>query len=282
MTRETARILVVDAYAKEGRDDLIAGGAHAAGELYAQMLERLGRGALGCEIHYPAENGLILPGGRELAAYDGVAWTGSSLTIYHDDDRVTPQIDLARRAYDAGIPQFGSCWAVHVAVIAAGGRVAAHPEGREMGVARKLALTPAGRGHPIYDAKPGVFDGFISHDDEVTHLPANGVCLAVGRYCEVQAVSVRRGPGTFWAVQYHPEYDLREMARLMYCRMGKLIRRGFFADEEAALAHIDKLDQLHAHQGRTDLAWQLGLDADVLDRDVRELEVKAWLDHKIL
>ena len=42
-----------------------------------------------------------------------------------------------------GVPGFGSCWAAQIAVAAAGGRVAASPHGREMGVGRKIKLMDA-------------------------------------------------------------------------------------------------------------------------------------------
>ncbi len=39
------RFLVVDGYSKAGRDELVAGGASMAGELYAAMLRRFAPGA---------------------------------------------------------------------------------------------------------------------------------------------------------------------------------------------------------------------------------------------
>ncbi len=73
-----------------------------------------------------------------------------------------------------------------------------------MGLARKIQLTPEGRGHPMYEGKPSVFDAFISHDDEVTHVPAGGLLLSSNSWTHVQSISVTSGKGTFWAVQYHP------------------------------------------------------------------------------
>lgn len=61
---------------------------------------------------------------------------------------------LSRDAYEIGLPQFGSCWAAQIAVYAAGGKVAANPKGREMGIARKIYLTDAGRIHPLMEGKP--------------------------------------------------------------------------------------------------------------------------------
>lgn len=74
------RLLVVDGYSRTGREDLAAGGATTAGELYRKMLERL---CAGCtvDVIYPADPGVGLPEGTALEQYDGLAWTGSSLTV---------------------------------------------------------------------------------------------------------------------------------------------------------------------------------------------------------
>jgi len=274
--------LVVDGYAKAGREDLEAGGATTAGELYRRMLQRCAPGAT-ADIVYPADADAGLPQGAAIEQYDGIAWTGSSLTIHKEDDpRVTRQIEWAREAYRARVPSFGSCWAAQIAAVAAGGTCALHPRGREMGIARKIRLTEAGRGHPLYTGKKGVFDAFISHDDEITALPDNGVLLASNDYSNVQACAVTHEGGPFWAVQYHPEYDLHEMARLIYCRREKLTRKGFFADTAAAQQHVDELEALHANPARGDIAWRLGIDADVMNEDVRIQEVRNWITALVL
>ncbi len=273
--------LVIDGYHRDGREELRAGGATPAGELYAQMLGKI-LPECKVDILYPADPGVSLPQGTALADYDGVAWTGSSLTIYADDPRVAPQIELAKAAFEAGVPSFGSCWAAQIAVVAAGGGVAAHPRGREMGIARKIALTPEGQKHPLFAGKPNVFDAFISHEDEVTQLPPGAVLLASNSFTTVQAVAVTHNGGTFWAVQYHPEYDLHELARLTYCRADKLVSKGFFANREAALDYVDKLEALHQDPSRKDLAWLLGVDEDVMNEDVRRVEARNWIERLVL
>lgn len=92
---------------------------------------------------------------------------------------------------DAGLPQYGSCWAAQIAVAAAGGHCAKNPRGREMGIARKIALTPEGRAHPMFEGKPSVFDAFTSHNDEITHIAPGGLDLAGNDFTAVQAVAVR-------------------------------------------------------------------------------------------
>ncbi len=275
------QFLVIDGYYRAGREDLTAGGATTAGVLYERMLKSCHPGC-GVDVLYPADPGAALPGGTALAQYDGIAWTGSSLTVYHDEPGVRAQIELAREAFAAQVPSFGSCWAAQIAVVAAGGLCARNPRGREFGIARKIALTPAGRGHPLYRGKPGVFDAFISHDDEITHLPPGAVCLAGNAFSQVQAVSVVHRGGTFWAVQYHPEYDLHELARLAFCRRRKLVELGLFADTDGAERWIGRLEALHQDPARRDLAWQLGIDSDVTSADVRQLEVRNWIEALVL
>ena len=276
------RSLVLDGYSKEGREDLRSGGATTAGELYARMLKACAPRGAEVDILCPADPGAALPAGAAIEQYDGIAWTGSSLTVFADDPKVTTQIEFAKAAFDARVPGFGSCWAAQIAVVAAGGRCAVNPKGREMGIARKIALTPEGRAHPLYSGKKSVFDAFISHDDEITHLPPGGLLLASNGHTRVQAVSVTHQGGVFWGLQYHPEYDLHELARLCYCRKRKLTERGFFRDTDAAQAYVDRLEALHQDPGRKDIAWLLGIDEDVMNEDIRRAEVRNWIDLLVL
>ena len=275
------RFLVLDGYSKEGRDDLEAGGASTAGVLYKKMLKRCLPGSE-VDILYPGDPDASIPKGTAIEQYDGIAWTGSSLTVHQPDPKVTPQIEFARAAFDAGVPSFGSCWAAQIAVVAAGGLCAVNPKGREMGIARKIELTPAGRAHPMYFGKRSVFDAYISHDDEITHLPPGGVMLASNTWTHVQSVAVTHNGGVFWGLQYHPEYDLHELARLCYCRKQKLTDKGFFRSMDDAQAFVDQLETLFEDPARTDISWLLGIDEDITNEDLRWVEVRNWIDQLVL
>ena len=146
-----------------------------------------------------------------LEDYDGVTMTGSALNIYNGGAPVTRQIDLAKAVFAAGVPFFGSCWGLQVAVTAAGGEVRANPRGREFGFARRILLTDAGREHPLFAGKPAVFEAPTVHRDEIASLPAGAAMLAANDF-GVQAASFTHGRGTFWGVQYHPEYDYLDIA----------------------------------------------------------------------
>jgi len=277
------KYLVIDGYTKEAREQLVGGGASMAADLYVRMLTKCSPPGTECDVLFPADEGVSFPGDQQLAGYDGIAWTGCSLCL--NDTHlpiVSQQIDLARRAFEAGVPSFGSCWAAQIAVVAAGGQVQANPNGREMGIARKIELTPEGRAHPMYEGKTNVFDAFTSHDDEITHLPPGAVVLSRNAWTQVQAVAVTYQSGKFWGLQYHPEYDLHELARLVFCRIPKLIKHGFLLDEASALGYIDDLESLHTDPNRKDIAWRLGIDADVMNDDVRLCEVRNWVDRLVL
>lgn len=278
----TIRFLVIDGYSKEGRQELTDGGASMAADLYKRMLKNCLADSE-CDVLFASDPGAQLPDAVAIESYDGIAWTGCSLTIFEqEDERVRGQIDLAKLAYEKGVPSFGSCWGAQMAVYAAGGDVRPHPKGREMGIARKISLTPEGRSHPFYEGKTSVFDGFISHVDEITHLPPGAVHLAGNAYTHVQAVAVTHKKGTFWGLQYHPEYDLHEMARLTHCRIGKLIKGGFFRTHEDALTYVDMLETLHQNPDRKDLAWLLGIDEDIMNETVRQTEVRNWIERLVI
>jgi GMP synthase (glutamine-hydrolysing) len=274
--------LILDGYPEAHRAPLAEFGGTLAGELYARRMQEV---LPGCktEIVFVADVDNELPKGRLLDQYDGIIWTGSSLTIHHDtDERVTRQIRFAQAAFEARVPMFGSCWAAQMAVTAAGGKCAPNPRGREFGIARKIGLTPAGRGHPLYAGKTDVFDGFTSHQDEITHMPSGGVVLAGNSFTSVQAVDVTHNGGSFWAVQYHPEYDLNEIAGLCRWRKEALTAQGNFATVDIAQVFIENLEALHRDPGRQDIRWQLGIDDDVLNTDIRYQELRNWLAAKIL
>ncbi len=96
------RILIIDGYTREARDELVAGGASMAADLYQAMILRLLPSAR-CDLFFPADSGTDLPDGVGLADYDALAWTGCSLTIFEDIPAVRSQITLAKKAFELGI-----------------------------------------------------------------------------------------------------------------------------------------------------------------------------------
>jgi GMP synthase (glutamine-hydrolysing) len=276
----TLKFLIIDGYPKASRDEFDVAGMKHAWQLYAEMLKRHLREAE-CAVWFPSDEATP-PDGEGPEHYAGVLWTGCNLTIYHDEDRVKRQIEYAKKSYEAGTPAFGTCWGLQMAAAAAGGTVEPNPRGREMGLARKIHLTEAGQSHAFLAGKPFVYTGFISHLDHVTKLPPGATLLASNDFTEVQAIAVEHGKGAFWATQYHPEYNLHEVARLFVAREAKLLREGFFENHEALLTQVDKFEKLYTEPQRKDLRWQLDIDDDVLDDDLRQVEFRNWIEQLVL
>jgi len=282
MPTNPLKFLIIDGYSKQSRDHLELSGMTLAWRLYADMLVRYLPGAT-YDVLLPSDEGVSIPSINELMTYAGMLWTGCDLTVYDTEHpSVKKQIHLAKNAFEGGSQSFGSCWAIQIAAVAAGGRVASHPKGREMGLARKIHLTDAARSHPMFKGKPPVFDAFISHDDIITNMPEGSVLLAGNDYTPVQAMAITHKNGTFWATQYHPEYNLHEMARLIVAREEKLIRLGFFKSSNDVLELVRKMESLFKEPTRKDLRWQLGIDDDVLDDRVRQCEFNNWIKLQVL
>ncbi len=276
------KFLIVDGYAKASRDQFEECGMTPAGELYAILLLKHLPDAE-YDIIYSSDPGVTVPDEEGLKSYDAILWPGCNLTVYHDhDERVVTMVKLAKAGFAIGLHQFGSCWAAQLAVYVAGGEVKPNPKGREMGVARKIFLTDEGKKHPMYDGKTEVFDGFISHDDMITKLPEGCTCLASNDFTQVQAVEVVFEKGVFWATQYHPEYNLYEVARLIIAREEKLTCEGYFKNHADLIEYVEQLETIYKDSSRKDLRWKLVIDGDLLSDDVRELEFANWLKKRVI
>jgi GMP synthase (glutamine-hydrolysing) len=276
------RFLIIDGYPEQSRDDLQAAGMKLAWELYADMLLQHLQQAV-YDVLLPSDPGADMPSAKDLDRYAGIIWTGCNLTIYDTDSpNVSSQIELAKNAYEVGVPSFGSCWGIQIAAVAAGGEVKANPKGREMGLGRKIYLTSEAYNHPMFDGKPHVFEGFVSHEDMVTKIPPGGTLLAGNNFAGVQALAVTHKKGTFWATQYHCEYNLHEIARLTVAREKKLVAAGFFRSHEDLADLVDRMEALAKEPNRKDLRWQLAIDDDVLDDSIRQCEFVNWLKKLVL
>jgi GMP synthase (glutamine-hydrolysing) len=226
-------------------------------------------------------DGAVLPAGVGLEHYDGVTMTGSALNIYNGGAPVTRQIELAKAVFAAGVPFFGSCWGLQVAVTAAGGEVRANPRGREFGFARRILLTDAGREHRLFAGKPVVFEAPTIHRDEIASLPAGAATLAINDF-GIQAASFTYGRGTFWGVQYHPEYDYRDIAAAAERYGETLVTEGMFRDGPTLAAFATELRALQANPSDAPLLWKHGLGSAMGTEALRLLEIRNWLQADVL
>ena len=273
---------ILNGYPKKSRDRFDAEDVGHPHDLFMDAIRRFVPEAQ-FDVLYIADVDNTLPTGANLASYDAYIWTGSDLTIYHnDDERVTRQIELARTIFEAGVPSYGSCWGIQMAVLASGGEVKKNPKGREWSIARDIRLTEAGKQSPLMKGKPEVFDGFIMHLDEVTKLSPGTTLLAVNEHTHVQAAEVNYLNGTFWSTQYHPEYNLYEMARLIRARAKPLVREGFFETVEDVQVYVDNMFALAQNPDSGTLRGKFDAKDDIIDPDIRQLELQNWLEYLVL
>ncbi|WP_316183745.1 MULTISPECIES: type 1 glutamine amidotransferase [unclassified Bradyrhizobium] len=268
------RLLVLEGNSLDGRRRWAEVAGATPSESYAAVLRALAPDAA-IDIATPADADARLP--QPIEAYQGIVITGSALHIYQREPESLRQIELVRAIFTQGVPMFGSCWGLQLACVAAGGEVSLNPAGREVGFARKIALTEAGRDHPMHAARGAVFDAPAIHSDIVTRLPPDATVTARNAMSEVQAAEIRSGRGRFWGVQYHPEFSLQDVAWVLR-RIGQpLVEEGFFA----ALAELERyaadLAILHHDRARRDILWRLGLDQDVANDGMRQTEISNWI-----
>ncbi|BCW91111.1 Gamma-glutamyl-L-1-hydroxyisopropylamide hydrolase [Alphaproteobacteria bacterium SO-S41] len=279
----TLRLLVIEGNVKANRERAVASGGTVSSDSYGELLRRLGPAGTIVDICYPADPGANLPDTGGLESYDGVAITGSALNVYDGGPAVYPQIDLVRTLFRTATPCFGSCWGLQIATVAAGGTVRKNPDGREIGIGRRIAVTEAGHGHGLFMGKPRLFDAITVHLDEVETLAPGTTVLATNDWSPVQAAEIETpGGGGFWGTQYHPEYDFREIAAIFRRYGDLLIRQGLFADAAEQATYTAELDALHADPAPKPLVWKYGLDETVLDPALRSRELKNWIEQAVL
>lgn len=269
------RILVIDGNRAATREQQVAAGGQASGEGYVSVLQRLA--PLDCDIVRPGDGVVQFPAGVGLGDYDGAAITGSALNIYDGGAHIERQIELTRSVLDIGVPCFGSCWGMQVAVTALGGRVRPNPLGREFGFARRIALTQTGRQHPMYREKPAVFEAVTVHRDDIEQLPPGAVVLA-SNDMGLQALELQHGRGRFWGVQYHPEYSYTEIAATTLRYAEVLLREQWFVDRTGLDAFVADLKALQKRPQDRYLAWKHGLGPAMQDERLKLAELHNWLE----
>jgi GMP synthase (glutamine-hydrolysing) len=275
------RLLIIEGNPPESIAEHMAVGGVPAGEGYAALLRELLPSAQ-VDICYPATPDAALPESAALEGYDGVAITGSSLHVDESGPAVARKIALVRGAFASGTPLFGSCWGLQVITVAAGGSVRKNPKGREIGFGRGIRLTEAGRKHPMYVGKADVFNAPTVHLDEVETLAPGMTVLASNAMSQVQSAELRTGHAVACAVQYHPEYPLRELAAIVRRTGTRLIGEGFFADRQDLEGYARDLDALDCDPSCKRLSWRHGVSSNVLDPKLRTSEIANWVEFQVL
>lgn len=231
---------------------------------YAQIFDRVLTGidsSVRCRRLEPYERA---PEAADFDDADGVVFTGSSTDWATDAREAEPQRAAMALAFERGAPCWGSCNGLQLAATILGGAVAASPIGEELGLARAVTPTEAGRAHPMLSGRSAAgFSAPTIHRDEVSRMPEDAVLLATNAHSTVQAFAYRRGGVDFWGAQYHPELSPGDIA-------AGVRRKGA---DPALAALLDRSERDPA------AAAALGAAPDDLEPGRRMVELKNWIAH---
>ena len=112
-------------------------------------------------------------------------------------------------------------------------------------------------------------------------MPGHSVLLASNAHSAVQAIEITHDGGTFWGVQYHPEYGLDQMAAIIERGWQGMVAAGLLPNREAVDHHAGEWRALHEDPVRRDIAWRLGIQREILLPDLRLTELRNWIEHAV-
>ena len=260
------KLLIVEGNKEETRIQRTTFGIKAYHLLFQEMLHLLVPDAT-TAVAFPADNTKGLPTTEQLKQYDGILWTGSSLSVMDDAPAVTGQLNFAETIFNSGTPLYGSCWGLQVATVVAGGTVAKSKNLLEIGISKPIQLTSAGKSSPFFTHRNNNYKALCIHYDEVAKNPKDAVILAYNEHSKVQALVFDYKKTTFFGVQYHPEFKPSTMALIISFLSEKLVANNSYA----SISEIDKF--------LTKLSEQHKLPVEITDYKFHTQEIMAWLNH---
>ena len=219
------------------------------------------------DFAFPADGASHLPTSAQLEKYDGVLWTGSSLSVLDDIPDVQQQLNFANEVFQTGVPFYGSCWGMQVATVVAGGMVALSKNGLEFGISKPIDLTLLGRESPLTSHRKRTYSALCIHYDEVVKAPENAIILASNAHSQVQAMTFDYKKGSFFGVQYHPEFNPSDMALIASFLSEKLVKSNAF----------DSMEEVQ--EFALSLREQKGIPPEICDYQLHTQEISAWLRH---
>jgi len=260
------KLLIVDGNTEEGNLNIHKFSGLTYVPLFTKVVQLCGEYEI--DALYPTHENFIMPSIDTLKKYDGILWTGSSLSINETKQYVAPQLQLCDKCFESQTPIYGSCWGLQVAVATAGGVVSSSPKGYEIGVMSALQLSPEGEKHFLYKNKKNPIKSFCVHKDYVEKLPPNSTLLASNSFCTVQAAQIQYKGGTFVGVQYHPEFDIPQMFSTYKRLEQMLFQSKYFNEKKEYEDEIKKLED----------SIKKNIEAFYGDEVYGILEIKNWLD----
>ena len=120
----------------------------------------------------------------------------------------------------------------------------------------------------------GVWKGF-------RELHQMGLIDRVPRLAIVQAAEIHCAGGVFWGVQYHPEFSISLVSRLLRANAQLHVEEGRFADEAQLAGYCDDLDALCANPVPSHATWRYGIGPEILNRERRVTEIRNFIAQRV-
>ena len=199
---------------------------------------------------------------ENMSQYNGIIFTGGAMRLNDMTDEIKKHINFASNCFKHNNKILAICWGLQVCSTAAGGKVAPGKNGAHIGIATEVEINENGKKNPIYKNKKVKFNTPAFNFDEVCELPQGATLLASDKVNNIMGVYFKSENSEVWGLQYHPDYEYGQMINLSKERMGKMIAKEYFKDEETFEKHIDFIKS----------------EEQNLDFKNKTYEIQNWLD----
>jgi len=199
---------------------------------------------------------------ENMDQYNGIIFTGGAMRLNDMTDVIKKHINFASNCFKHNNKILAICWGLQVCSVAAGGKVAAGKNGAHIGIATDVEINDEGKNNPIFKNKKFRFNTPAFNFDEVCELPKGATLLASDKVNKNMGVYFKSGNSEIWGLQYHPDYEYWQMVNLSNARMGKMIAKEYFRDEESFKKHIEYIKS----------------EEKSLDFKNKTHEIQNWLD----
>ena len=199
---------------------------------------------------------------ENMDQYNGIIFTGGAMRLNDMTDVIKKHINFASNCFKHNNKILAICWGLQVCSVAAGGTVAAGKNGAHIGIATDVEINDEGKNNPIFKNKKFRFNTPAFNFDEVCELPKGATLLASDKVNKNMGVYFKSGNSEIWGLQYHPDYEYWQMVNLSNARMGKMIAKEYFRDEESFKKHIEYIKS----------------EEKSLDFKNKTHEIQNWLD----
>jgi len=200
---------------------------------------------------------------EDMDQYNGIIFTGGAMRLNDMTDEIKKHINFASNCFKHKNNILAICWGLQVCSVAAGGKVAPGKNGAHIGIATDVEINEDGKKNLIYKNKKHKFNTPAFNFDEVCELPKGATLLASDKVNNIMGVHFKSENSEVWGLQYHPDYEYWQMISLSNERMGKMIAKEYFKDEETFKKHIDFIKSEEKN----------------LDFKNKTYEIQNWLDN---